>query len=492
MSAILRGTLLVGLVLATGCTPPQEQARTEDQTQSQSQTLEELAALAQAALGPELSRVEFEAQGWEACLGQPWNISEGWARWSLSDYRRVLDYDAVASLQTATRLAGMDPGKLGGCGAQPVATPVAQRSTIQANAAWPSLMNLWLTPHGFLDLAIRQGADLSVAEGLWTVRFEYDDNGVRYPVSGTFNDAGQLLATQTRIDDSVFGDMLVENRFGPYRAYGELNYPASIEQLQGGFPVLHLDISAVMANAATEIPVPQASPGPAGAGAPRAEDEGTVALTPDIIVSLGDYQGVFVNQPDGIVVIDGLQNDQRSAALIRQAKALFPGKPISHVIVTHNHFDHASGLRDFVAEGAVIVTHRINEAFFREALSAPRTLLNPDPQEQPVKILGVDDHFVLGSGEQRIELHRLLGNIHADDMMIAWLPAVATVVESDVLQPWINPVFAGSGGPHPYLVHLAAELERLQLPYEQFVPVHRPPEPPLMSRQDLMDVVGQE
>src|SRR5690606_24125429 len=116
----------------------------------------------------------------------------------------------------------------------------------------------------------------------------------------TFDAEGRLLRTQTRIDDSVFGDMLVENRFEDYRDFGAVTWPASISQWQGGHAVLHLEVTAVTPAAATEMP-----PAPAGGagppGGPAAAEEGTVDLTPDIVVSLGAYQGVFVNQPDGIV-----------------------------------------------------------------------------------------------------------------------------------------------------------------------------------------------
>src|SRR5690606_24798699 len=118
----------------------------------------------------------------------------------------------------------------------------------------PSLMNLWLTPHGFLLFAERHGAAAVRSGEGWQVSFEYEEGSVRYPVSGEYDAEGRLLRTRTRIDDSVFGDMLVENRFGDYRNFGTVVYPASIEQWQGGYPVLHLDVTAVTADADTGIP----------------------------------------------------------------------------------------------------------------------------------------------------------------------------------------------------------------------------------------------
>jgi hypothetical protein len=40
--------------------------------------------------------VEFSGNGWDACLGQAWNVDDGrWARWALRDYNRVIDYETI-------------------------------------------------------------------------------------------------------------------------------------------------------------------------------------------------------------------------------------------------------------------------------------------------------------------------------------------------------------------------------------------------------------
>jgi glyoxylase-like metal-dependent hydrolase (beta-lactamase superfamily II) len=458
--------------------------------------LTQLRTAAQAALGdPATTRIEFTATGWEACLGQPWNISEGWARWSLADYRRVIDYGTGTSLQTAQRQSGMDEGRLGGCGAQPGSLPVAQQSSIAADSPWATQLLLWMTPHGFLELAGRNNAQVTRDGDGWQVEFSFNQNGVAYPVSGRFNARAELVETQTRIDNSVFGDMLVETRFGPYQGFAGVNWPASIEQLQGGHAVLNLTVTGVIPDSTAPAAAPprQGAPGGGAGGPATAGGEPLTELTPDIVVSNGAYQSVIVNQPEGIIVIDGLQSDARSAEIIAQAKERFPGKSISHVITTHNHFDHASGLRLFVNEGAIIVTHFMNADFFQTALAAPRTLEHPDPQTREVQVLGVGDYYSLGSGDQQIELYRIENNPHADDMLVAFLPAISTIVEADILQPWISPAFGGGfEGGHPFLVNLADELERLGLPYEQFVPIHRPPQPPLMTRSDLLQAIGRE
>jgi glyoxylase-like metal-dependent hydrolase (beta-lactamase superfamily II) len=490
--AIIRATVFFATCFATlGASPP-------TLGQEASASFAELRGAALAAMhSTDVTRLEIHASGWEGCLGQPWLISEGWARWELTGYQRVIDYASGTSLQSAQRRAGMDPDKLGGCGAQPDAAPAPQQSSITPATAWGNQLPLWLTPQGFLELASRNDAVAAANADGWTVSFTTSQNGVSYPLQGDFGSDLLLRRIATRLDNSVYGDMLVEAEFSGWRDFNGLLFPASLVHKQGGFAVLDLRVSDVIPNttASAQPPARQGgAPGGGGGGnAQPALPEGLAEVGPGIYVSHGAYQAVIVAMEEAVVVIDGLQSDARSAQIIAQTRTALPDKPIRYVISTHNHFDHASGLRAFIAEGATVITHKVNEEFFRTALSAPRTLENPDPQDQPVEVLGVGDFFVLSDPSTRIELHHLQGSLHADDMLIAYLPALNAVVEADVLQPWINPVFGGGrDGPHPFLVHLADELERLGLDYTRFIPIHRPPAPPFMTREDLLTAIGRE
>ncbi|MGV3593360.1 MAG: MBL fold metallo-hydrolase [Gammaproteobacteria bacterium] len=462
-------------------------------------------AAARAALGSAaFTRIELIAHGWEACLGQSWRVDDGWARWELTDYRRVLDFEAGLSLQGAQRRAGMDAGRIGGCGAQPDAAPAAQQSSITPQTAWANQLPLWLTPQGVLELAADNDASVvSSGEG-WTVSFTKVDGGVNYPFTA-FYDAGLLPErVETRIDNTVFGDMPVEAEFSEYRDFGGVKFPARLVHKQGGFAVLDLDIDKVTPNTAARAEAPaRQGAGPGGRAQGPAMPTGVVEVGPGVFVSHGAYQGVFVEFDGYSVVIDGLQNDERANELIAQVKEAIPGKPIRYVILTHNHFDHTAGLRAFAAEGATIITHNANVEFFKDALRNPRTLqgrAGPDIQGAPaasasavvpVDVMGVGDFFALSDETQQLHLHRIVGNSHADDMLVAYLPAIRTIVEADMLQPWISPQFGGSyAGGHPFLRLLADELDRLQLDYTQFIPVHRPPQPPFQAKEDLMRAIG--
>lgn len=447
---------------------------------------------AEQALGGDIERLEFTGQGWEACLGQPWSVREGWARWEITDYRRVIDFSAPASSQSAMRRAGLDPGKLGGCGAQPDAAPSRQQSFVGPASSWEQQLALWLTPPGFLRLAAGQGGELRREGEGYVLTFEVEHGGVTYPFEGRFGADFLPRRIITALDDPVFGDMPVEAEFADYRDFGALRFPANLEIAQGGFPVLALEIdSAGLAAESPEAP-PARQGGGGGPGQGQAEAPPYSEAGEGVFVMHGAYQAVAVEFADFAVVIDGMQNEARTREVIDLTHQAIPGKPIRYAVITHAHFDHASGLRHFVAEGATLLTHESNADFFQRALSRPRTLNSAaeDGGGQPVRVQDVGESHVIEDGTQRLELHHLKGSLHADDMLIAYLPGPGLVVESDLLQPWINPVFGGGRDtPHPYLVHLADELARLGIDYQAFVPVHRPPQPPLMPRSALTEAV---
>ncbi|MDX1562328.1 MAG: MBL fold metallo-hydrolase [Gammaproteobacteria bacterium] len=442
------------------------------------------------ALGGPTDTLEYTARGWDACLGQAWAVTEGWARWELTDYRRIIDYRAGTSAQSAMRRAGLDPDRLGGCGAQAGAAASPQQTSIRADAGFSGQLPIWLTPHGVLQLAEAGNATVATTSTGWQLSVPVAGEGVMHPVVADFDTNHRAERIRTWIDDPVFGDMEVVAVLGDYREFGDVTFPESLTLLQGGLATLELTIESV----AHGVESPEIGPARGFGGGGNSAGGEVVAIGSGVYVVRGGYQAVAVEFDDFSVVIDGMQNDARTAAVIRLTKESIPGKPIRYVVVTHSHFDHVSGLRQFAAEGATILTHTLNTEFFEAALATPRTL-NPnriEPSNVTATVEGIDARFVLrDNAGQTLELIPLGPSAHAADMLIAYLPAIRTVVESDLLQPWINPIFAGDGpGAHPYLVYLYDELEQAGIDYAQFVPIHQPPDPPTMPAQALIDAVG--
>jgi len=437
--------------------------------------------------GRDADSLAYTGAGWDACLGQAWSVEEGWARWELTDYRRAIDYARGTSSQTAMRRPGLDPERIGGCGAQPDGAPRPQASYIGTGAAWFEQLPIWLTPHGFAKLIVAGDAEIARERRGWQVTLPVTRDGVDYMLVGRYNRDFELSSIRTWIDNTVFGDMEVLAEFGAYRDFGEVSFPESLSISEGGFPTLSLTIDGAElgADVAADDSAPRGRPFAAEA-APWSE------IGDGIFAFHGAYQSVAVEFERFSVVVDGLQSDERVRDLIDLTKEAIPDKPIRYVISTHSHFDHASGLRQFAAEGAVILTHALNVSFFERALSTPRTLRRQaiEPSEVRAQVQGIDDRFMISDGSgQLVELYPLRPSAHAADMLVVYLPSIKAIVEADVLQPWINPIFGGDDGAHPFLVYLHEELERAGIDYERFVPIHAPPEPPTMDASALEDVL---
>src|SRR5690606_644827 len=54
---------------------------------AQDMTVDRFRESALDAMGAvEVERIELTGAGWDACLGQAWNVNDGWARWEIRDY----------------------------------------------------------------------------------------------------------------------------------------------------------------------------------------------------------------------------------------------------------------------------------------------------------------------------------------------------------------------------------------------------------------------
>ena len=114
-----------------------------------------------------------------------------------------------------------------------------------------------------------------------------------------------------------------------------------------------------------------------------------------------------------------------------------PNKPVRYVLTTHHHFDHSGGLRTYVAEGATVVTHQSNVAYFQKSLAAPATLV-PDAQSKSrkrPKLQGVSDKHVLTDGKQTIEVYATNGDAHTGEYTLVYLPGPKILVEGDAYSP---------------------------------------------------------
>src|SRR5262249_58316010 len=109
------------------------------------------------------------------------------------------------------------------------------------------------------------------------------------------------------------------------------------------------------------------------------------------------HHSVLVEFADHLTLIEAPQNEVRSLAVIKKARELRPGKPLTEVVNTHHHFDHSGGIRAAVSEGLAVITHKANAAFFQEAAGRAHTIVPDALAKNPrqIRIVPVDEEMTL-------------------------------------------------------------------------------------------------
>ncbi len=132
---------------------------------------------------------------------------------------------------------------------------------------------------------------------------------------------------------------------------------------------------------------------------------------------------MIVEQANGIVIVEAGFDDLKGEAIIDWIAAKFPGKPITHAIMSHNHADHAVGVRPYAAAGATVVAHEAAVGFYEALINRPASKILLDALDRnPVtaKVQGVpaDAPFRIEDEDHPVVVYPVY-NRHTSDMVIA-------------------------------------------------------------------------
>jgi glyoxylase-like metal-dependent hydrolase (beta-lactamase superfamily II) len=454
---------------------------------AQGQDAKSVIAAASKAMGAEqLKTIQYSGPGTDYSFGQAFKSGDPWPMWKEKSYSRTIDFEAP-SFKIERVPEPADPNRKGG-GLQPGAQQVV---IVNANTQWPQQLPIWITPYGFLKQAAMNNA---------TVKSE-TMNGKRYnvvtftapnkaKVNGYIGPDNMVDKVETWIDNAMLGDTLYEATYSNYKDFGGVKVPTRIVERQGDYPTLELTVSDASANAPANIQAPQRGGAPGG-GAPAGPS--TEKLGDGVFLVLPAYAAVAVDMKDGVVVIEGPQSEARADAIISEVKKAIPGKAIKYIVNTHAHFDHSSGLRTFVAEGATIITHQSNKGYYEKIFALPHTL-NPDKLSKSnakvnVKLIG--DKEVLDDGTHRIELYRTQSSNHNDGLIMAYLPKEKVLLEADSFNPAASADAPPATPPNPNQTNLIDNINRLKLNVDRIIPVHYPGDGRRVTLAELKRSVGQ-
>lgn len=328
-----------------------------------------------------------------------------------------------------------------------------------------------LNPHLILrDVALGKltATDEGVALRDGELRHRIDvSDGVR-PIS-LFVDrsTGELTDAATLENDYVAGDAVLEVHYTGWRTWDDsgVRFPSDVLIAVGDQP-LHVErrsavaVNAPLPDALFEFPAgvtpqhvaadaargarnSQFHEGFAGLGVPLEGPLQTFVMAEQLAPGVhhlrgGSHNSLVVEQQGGVVVVEAPLYEARAQAIYAWIAANIPGKPVTHVVSSHHHRDHAGALRTFVARGARVVVGAPARPYFANAFRAARTI-EPDelamaPRAAAIDAVPVGGELVIPDANRPVRVIHV-PSTHAADMVVAYAPTQRVLFVSDIYSP---------------------------------------------------------
>ena len=435
-----------------------------------------VAAAADAMGAANLNSIQFSGSGANYAFGQAYTPGGPWPRFEVKNYVAAVDYKGPAMRLEMLRAQGEHPPK--GGGAQPFAIDQRTIQVVNGKDAWSEggpqpapnrgteeerRRAIWLTPHGVVKAAMASGV---TGEGkAFTFKAEGRDVKVK------LNDQNLVETVEYLTTNSVVGDVPVELTYSDYAKFGDIQFPKHIVEKQDGYPTLDITVNDVQPNAAVSLPVPA---NVASAPQPPATPAASIEKVADGVWSINSAGtwSTAVEFADHIVMLEGPTSDARSKAVNDLVRKTVPNKPITAVVNTHAHYDHAGGLREYVAEGITVITHESNKDFYEKAWARPRTVEDTAQTTNKPMIETVTDKKVLSDRTRTVELYFLNGHQHHSGQLIAYLPKERILMYGDGYNPPAgDEIRTPERGPD-YAQQLVDKVHEFKLNPDRIAPVH--------------------
>ena len=411
-------------------------------------------------------------------------------KFTVTELRRVIDFPGgrwrQEAMRTPTFVTANPPARQIQGVAGDVAynvSPAGAASRASARTAMDREAELYHHPVGILREALGTEANLTNPrkEGGQDVVDVSTASGATYSL---YIDESTKLPVKvvSKTSNPVLGDVLMETEFSDYAETDGLKLPSVITSRLDGDTVAATRVTGTTLNGDPgdlEAPADAAS---APAEPPVAIEVAEVAKGIWYLTGQS-HHSVVAEFQDHLVLIE-VPNEARTLAVIAKARELVPGKPLTHAVVTHHHFDHSGGVRAAVSEGLTIIAHAGAEKFVEDVVRRQHGI-EPDAlakSSKPLIIQTVEGEMVLEDEAMSIALYPVDGSPHADTLLMAHFPRHGLLVQADLYSP------PAPGAPppaaYPFAANLVENCTGRSLKIENLLPIHGR----MVTMQALMDV----
>ena len=278
--------------------------------------------------------------------------------------------------------------------------------------------------------------------------------------------------------DPIAGDSEIAQAYSGYHAVGKLKLPGARVLYNSGGVVQEAEYTDIQINTR---PADSVFAGPENFEAleapPATPPPPAVSKVADDVYLLqglngGTHNVFFVAFNDYILVVEAPEQiiyNSNSVQALQKIKETVPGKPIKYLVLTHHHSDHAGGFREYVAEGATIVTTPSTKKELEAAMPIDSSLLPRVAGQKMLTIETVDKKRVFADDKHVLELYDIGPNPHANEILVAYLPKQKILFQADMLNPAANGTIPIA---QDVTLSFSEKLQQLGLDVEKIYGVH--------------------
>jgi glyoxylase-like metal-dependent hydrolase (beta-lactamase superfamily II) len=278
--------------------------------------------------------------------------------------------------------------------------------------------------------------------------------------------------------DPVTGDSEIAQSYSGYKTIGKLKLPSSRVLYNSGGIIQEADYTDLQINTK---PAESVFAGPEGfeklAAPPAAPPPPAVTKVAEDVYILeglagGTHNVLFVAFNDHILVLEAPEQilyNNNSVQALQKIKETVPGKPIKYLVLTHHHSDHAGGFREYVAEGATIVTTANTKTFLEKAVADSSLLPKLSSRNKLTIETIANKKRVFQDDKHLVEIYDVGPNPHANEILVAYLPKEKILFQADLLNAAPNgtiPIAQDS------TISFSERIQQLGLQVEKIYGVH--------------------